>query len=67
MISKDRRVPRVPDKKTEKYTPIKKQEIVIILPLILEFLQLAKQKSDTPNRAKENGIGLPENKYNLQV
>ena len=64
---KDKRVPRVNDKKLERYIPVENIRKANTLLLTVEFLQSARQKSDTPIKANENGIELPENNLTLSV
>ena len=66
-MSIDRSVPRLPDKKPAKYAPVRKRRSAISLFLLVEFLQLVRQKTDKPNIAKEKGIGFPDNNSSLSA
>ena len=67
MIISDKRVPRVPDKKPEKYTPIRNSRKPNSLFFLVELCQSAKQNNDIPIIQKEKGMGFPENKLSLSA
>ena len=66
-ITNVKRVPRVPDKTPAKYTPDRNRINASSLLFLLDWCQLARQKTDIPIVQKENGIGFPENNVSLPV
>ena len=61
----DKIVPRVPDNTDAKKSPIMKNKIAVSFSFLLQYLMLDKQKTETPNKAKEKGMGFPESRFNL--